>query len=128
MRPGPGRLKAPFLFTAALEAGAGLPCLLVPTVAASLLGLLPDAALSSVLRLFGAALLALAALAWFAALPRAAGFAREAGGLLAGYHSLAAMLLWGAVVGGPMTPYLAGAAAVTHLVLAGWIFAGLSSR
>jgi hypothetical protein len=126
--PGPVRLRAPFLFTAALEAGAGLPCLLMPTVAASLLGLLPDAGLSAVLRILGAALLALAALAWFAARPRAAGLAREAGALLAGYHSLAAMLLWGAVVGGPMSPYLAGAASVTHLLLAGWIFAGLSSR
>ena len=128
MSPGAARLRAPFLVTAVLELGAGLPCLLVPTLAASMLGLYTDAGLSLVLRLFGAALLALAALAWFAARPQAAGFAREAGGLLAGYHSLAAMLLWGGVVGGPLTPYLAGAAAVTHLVLAGWIFAGLSSR
>jgi hypothetical protein len=128
MSPGAARLRAPFLVTAVLELGAGLPCLLVPSVAATMLGLFPGADLAVVLRLFGAALLALAALAWFAARPQAAAFAREAGVLLAGYHSLAAMLLWGGVVGGPVSPYLAGAAAVTHLVLAGWIFAGLSSR
>lgn len=128
MSPGAARLRAPLLATAALELAVGLGCLLVPGFAASLMGLFPDAALGLALRLFGAALLALGGLAWFAARPQAAGFVREAGMLLAGYHSLAAMLLWGGVVAGPLAPYAPGAAAVTHLVLAGWLFAGLSAR
>ena len=128
MSPGAARLRAPLLVTALLELGVGLPCLLVPALAADLLGLFPDAGLAVALRLFGAALLALAGLAWFAGRPQAGPFVREAGMLLAGYHSLAAMVLWGGVVGGPLAPWVPGAAAVTHLVLAGWLFAGLSSR
>jgi len=126
--PGAARLRAPFLVTAGLELAAGLPCLLVPRLAGDLMGLFPDAGLAQAFRLLGAALLALGALAWFASRPRAAAFAREAGVVLAGYHSMAALLLWSGVVAGPFAPYVAGAAAVTHLVLAGWIFAGLSSR
>ncbi len=128
MSPGAARLRAPFLVTAGLELAAGLPCLLAPRLAADLLGLFPDAGLAQALRLLGAALLALSALAWFASRRHGAPFAREAGVILAGYHSMAALLLWSGVVVGPLAPYLAGAAAVTHLVLAGWIFAGLSSR
>lgn len=121
------RLRPPLALTAGLAALSGLPCLLAPALVARALGAGVYPELALLLRLFGAAVLALAALAWFAGRP-AHPFQREAAAICCGFHAMAAMALWGAVVSGGLSPWLPGAAAVTHLFLAGWIAAALMAR
>lgn len=124
----PDRLRPPLTISAGLQVLMGVPCLLAPALAARLLGahLTPEVALA--LRLFGAAALALAALAWLASRHSAVSYLRDAAALLGGFHALAAMVLWSAVVAGALLPWFPGAAAVTHLLLAGWLTAGLMAR
>lgn len=124
----PELLRPPLTISAGMQVLMGLPCLLAPALAARLLGAHATADVSLALRLFGAAALVLAALAWLASRHVAVPYLRDAAALLGGYHALAAMVLWGAVVAGALLPWFPGAAAVTHLFLAGWLAAGLMAR
>lgn len=122
----PGNVR-PLRATAVLELGAGLPMLLLPAVAAGLIGVAWSPTTGVLVRLFGAAICALGALAWIAA-GEDGDLRRRAGWAFTAYHMAAALILVYGLGVGVLSGALTSGAFIAHLVLAGVLARALTAQ
>lgn len=122
----PGTVR-PLKATAALEFGAGLPMVGLPAVTAGLLGVAWSPTTDVLIRLFGAAICVLGALAWIAAAENDS-LGRRAGWAFTSYHVAAALILVYGLGIGVLGGALASGAFIAHLVLAGVLARALTAE